>query len=211
MGFQTCCVRSINSRAWHRKGRERCQRDSVERRVGVEFTVAPTGPRLLLRLPSADSSQPRNRPRRERGFSAVEMLIVMGIILTLAGIAIPSLQSAIDAAKVAKAVGDIHTMEGDIMTYQVSHDSTLPHSLADIGRGDLLDPWGTPYQYLNMADDPLRSRVRLDRFLHPFNSDYDLYSKGKDRLSAPAISVAVSADDVIRANNGAYVGLASQF
>lgn len=210
LAFQTCSVHSINARAWHRKGRKQSQRHSVEKLVSAEFIVARANPRLPSG-PSGNSSPVRSRASFERGFSIVELLIVMGIIITLAGLAIPSLRSAIEAARVAKAIADIHTMEGDIVSYQVSNSGNLPHSLADIGRSDLLDSWGTPYQYLNIADDPLRSTVRLDRFLHPFNSDYDLYSKGKDKLSLPAVNALVSADDVIRANNGAYVGLASQF
>ncbi len=131
-------------------------------------------------------------------------------MLTLAAIAIPQFLAARDAARVTKAVADIHTLETEIMTYQVTN-GVLPHMLADIGRGGLSDPWGAPYEYLNIADDPLLSKVRLDRFLQPLNSDYDLYSKGKDGLSVPATTASVSADDIIRANDGAYVGLASRY
>jgi general secretion pathway protein G len=53
--------------------------------------------------------------------------------------------------------------------------------------------------------------VRKDRFLVPLNSDYDLYSKGKDGESVPQIGDRRSQDDVLRANNGAYIGLASGY
>ena len=49
------------------------------------------------------------------------------------------------------------------------------------------------------------------RFLVPLNSDYDLYSMGKDGVSSPPITAKPSQDDVIRASNGSYVGLASNF
>ncbi len=52
---------------------------------------------------------------------------------------------------------------------------------------------------------------RKDRFLVPINSDYDLYSKGKDGESKAPLSPKVSHDDIIRANDGAFVGLASEF
>ena len=54
-------------------------------------------------------------------------------------------------------------------------------------------------------------KARKDRFLVPLNSDYDLYSKGKDGKSSSPITASDSQDDVIRASDGSYVGLASQF
>jgi general secretion pathway protein G len=45
----------------------------------------------------------------------------------------------------------------------------------------------------------------------PINSDYDLYSEGKDGNSAPPLGAAQSLDDVVRANDGGYVGLAANF
>jgi general secretion pathway protein G len=54
-------------------------------------------------------------------------------------------------------------------------------------------------------------QARKDRFLVPLNDDYDLYSMGKDGTSSPPLTAKVSQDDIIRANNGSYVGLASLF
>jgi general secretion pathway protein G len=45
----------------------------------------------------------------------------------------------------------------------------------------------------------------------PLNSDYDLYSRGKDGLSQPRITDPVSLDDVIRGNDGAFLGLAAKY
>ena len=45
----------------------------------------------------------------------------------------------------------------------------------------------------------------------PINSDYDLYSVGPDGDSSPQLHNAVSRDDVIRARDGAFVGLAEDF
>jgi len=45
----------------------------------------------------------------------------------------------------------------------------------------------------------------------PLNSTYDLYSKGKDGASASPLTAKASADDVIRANDGGYIGLASGY
>jgi general secretion pathway protein G len=52
---------------------------------------------------------------------------------------------------------------------------------------------------------------RKDRFLVPINTDFDLYSMGRDGESVPALTAAKSRDDVVRAANGSYIGLASRF
>jgi len=54
-------------------------------------------------------------------------------------------------------------------------------------------------------------RARKDRFLVPINSDFDLYSMGRDGESVPPLAAPKSRDDVVRAANGAFVGLASKF
>ena len=150
------------------------------------------------------------RPAQSRGFTLVELLIVMAIILTISAIAVPSLQAALDDARIARAVADIHTIETDIEAYEVQH-GYLPNSLADIGDDQLVDPWGNPYQYLNFALAKGKGKMRKDRFLVPLNSDYDLYSMGKDGESVPPITAKESQDDIIRANDGSLVGLASQY
>jgi general secretion pathway protein G len=58
---------------------------------------------------------------------------------------------------------------------------------------------------------PVIAEARKDQFLVPINSDYDLYSMGADGQSNPSLNSRVSLDDVIRARDGAYVGLAEQF
>jgi general secretion pathway protein G len=45
---------------------------------------------------------------------------------------------------------------------------------------------------------------------NPVNTDYDLYSLGKDGLSKPQFKFKDSFDDVVRAYEGRYVGLVSE-
>jgi general secretion pathway protein G len=151
-----------------------------------------------------------NGPAAARGFTLVEMLIVMAIIMTISAMAVPSLQAAIDDARVAAAVADIRELETEITQYQIETGS-LPLTLADIGRDTLLDPWGRPYQYLNFATTKGKGKMRKDRFLVPLNTDYDLYSMGKDGKSVPPITAKDSQDDILRANDGAFLGLASTY
>jgi general secretion pathway protein G len=138
------------------------------------------------------------------------MLIMVAIVLTIAAIAVPNLMAALDDARIARAVSDIHTLEDEITLY-LTINGQFPDSLAQIGYGGLLDPWGNPYQYLNHATMRGNGQARKDRFLVPLNSDYDLYSMGKDGRSVSPLTAPTSQDDIVRASDGSYVGLASQF
>jgi general secretion pathway protein G len=45
----------------------------------------------------------------------------------------------------------------------------------------------------------------------PINTDFDLYSMGRDGQSLAPLAAPTSRDDVVRAANGAFIGLASKF
>jgi general secretion pathway protein G len=55
------------------------------------------------------------------------------------------------------------------------------------------------------------SQTRKDKNLVPLNSDFDLYSKGPDGESVPALTAGVSRDDIVRANDGAFIGVAADY
>jgi general secretion pathway protein G len=60
-------------------------------------------------------------------------------------------------------------------------------------------------------DKSEKGKPRKDHQMHPINCDYDLYSVGKDGKSTAPLTAKVSQDDIIRANNGGYVGLVSNY
>jgi len=152
----------------------------------------------------------RGRRTQSRGFTLIELLIAVAIILTISAIAVPNLMAALDQAKIAKAVGDINAIEDDIAAYQAIY-RVLPDDLSQVGDANYLDPWNNPYQYLNHSTMKGNGQARKDKFLKPLNSDYDLYSMGKDGQSSPPLQAKPSQDDVIRAADGDYVGLAANF
>ena len=145
-----------------------------------------------------------------RAFTLLELLIVMAIMITLAAMGIPAFADAIEVAYVGRAMGDIRTLQTEITRYEVQLGK-LPDLLQEVGVTDMLDPWGNPYQYLNFDNVNGQGPKKRDKFLVPLNSTYDLYSMGKDGNTSTALTANASQDDIVRANDGAYVGLASQY
>jgi len=148
---------------------------------------------------------------RRRGFTVVELMIVVIICGLLMTIAVPTYRTYILRAKDSTAVADIGQIELAISHYEVANNGVLPPNLAAVNMDTKLDPWGNPYQYLNMATIHGGAGVRKDRNLAPINTDYDLYSMGPDGRSLAPLTASQSQDDIIRANNGAYIGLASDY
>lgn len=148
-----------------------------------------------------------------RGFTLIEMVFVTTVLGLLGALVVPKAQGFVERAKVARAIGDISAIQTEIDGFAAGVDS-LPTSLAEIGRAGLLDPWGRPYVYNNFslsAGNGIPQGARSDRFLVPINSTYDLYSVGQDGSSAPALTAGPSKDDIVRANDGGFIGRANLY
>lgn len=148
--------------------------------------------------------------KQRLGLTVVELLIVVAILGILISIAIPNYTSALYKSEVSDAIGDINFLEKEIMIYWLDWGKH-PDSLADIGRENFLDPWGNPYRYLNFDNIEGKGQMRKDRYLVPLNSDYDLYSVGKDGKTATPLTAKISHDDVVRANDGGFIGLGKDY
>jgi general secretion pathway protein G len=144
------------------------------------------------------------------GITLFELVILVAILGMLVTVGIPAYGNYRDKARITKAAADIVLIQFDIRLYTSVNNGKLPANLDALGRGSIRDPWGNPYQYLNVATASPGS-VRKDRFLVPLNTDYDLYSNGKDGVSEPPLTAHKSRDDIVRASNGGFIGLASDF
>ena len=147
--------------------------------------------------------------KSKTGFTLVELMIVGSILAVLATIGVQSYRRHINDAKSNRSIADIKVIELKLQQFYAESD-VFPNSLNNIGMQNLSDPWGNPYRYANAAITP-PGLLRKDHFMVPVNTDFDLYSMGKDGRTASPFPAAKSQDDIVRANNGAYVGLVSEF
>ncbi len=130
----------------------------------------------------------------------------------LAAIALPSYTAIVERQKVGQAGRDLQDIAMLIERYRTVQFK-IPESLLDLGAEIPKDPWGRDYQFLNF-DSPapgVKGKLRKDHNLHPLNTQFDLYSSGKDGQSKPPLTAKASRDEVIWARDGGFVGLAEDF
>jgi type IV pilus assembly protein PilA len=72
--------------------------------------------------------------KKQKGFSLIELLIVVAIILIIAAIAIPNLMRSKMAANESSAVGSLRTINTAMVTYSINFPATgYATALTDLG------------------------------------------------------------------------------
>ncbi len=143
----------------------------------------------------------------------IELLLVVAIVGTLMAVGVPIYTNAMYKARVSQAVSKVALMGQKIDDFVVDH-GRLPVDLTEIGEAGVTDPWGNPYEYLRifgLDKKEIEGKWRKDRFLIPLNTDFDLFSMGKDGVWKAPLTAEESWDDIVRANNGGYTGLAHKY
>ena len=148
----------------------------------------------------------------QTGFQLLELLLALAIVGITASIAFPSYIQFVDKADNATAAADIVSIAQAIERFYISNNR-YPDNLMEAGFNNFLDPWDNPYQYLRIHGAGLKGKgkLRKDKKLNPINSDFDLYSMGKNGVSKFPLSAKPSRDDIVRASNGGFIGLAAEY
>jgi type IV pilus assembly protein PilA len=107
--------------------------------------------------------------KKQKGFSLIELLIVIAIILVIAAIAIPNLMGSKISANEASAVASLRTVEQACVTYSDEYGTGYPAALSNLGpsptpgaaAADLIDDSlatgtksGYNFVYVPAAPDP---------------------------------------------------------
>jgi general secretion pathway protein G len=145
----------------------------------------------------------------QRGLTLLELALVVTLVGLLTAFGYNAYQRQIQRVRENQAITDINMMSIQLQRWATA-TFKFPETLAEAGLDTTLDPWGRPYAYLNVATAK-KNDVRKDKNLHPLNTDFDLYSLGPDGDSKVPLTAKASRDDIIRANNGAYVGRAEDY
>jgi general secretion pathway protein G len=145
---------------------------------------------------------------RQRGLTLLELLVVAAAVAVLGTVAIPAFSKYVERSRTSRAIGDIGAISLQLYRWQLNA-RVFPATLAEAGIVSI-DPWGRPYEYTRVEGTP-QNQLRKDHNLHPINTDFDLYSVGPDGDTRKPLTAQASRDDIIRANNGTYIGIAANY
>jgi general secretion pathway protein G len=141
----------------------------------------------------------------------IELMFAVAILGALVAIALPSYQNYREKARIHEAVTEMAAISMNLKNYQLDN-KYFPPTLNTLPMYNPVpnDPWGRPYQYLAIDIDPAPNKgaVRKDKNMNPLNSDFDRYSMGPDGQTSLPLTAAKAKDDIVRADNGRFIGVA---
>jgi general secretion pathway protein G len=115
------------------------------------------------------------RPRA-KGFTLVELLIVVAIIGIIASIAIPNLMNAVDKGKQKRTMSDLRAIGSAVEVYAIEN-SMYPTAATAAAIKALIDP---TYIKLMPSEDGWSNPIQVDSS----PTGYTLYSQGKDGIGS---------------------------
>ncbi len=109
---------------------------------------------------------------RQRGFTLIEIMVVVVILGILASLVVPAIMDRPDHARKVRAKQDVRTITNALNMYRLDHFD-YPATLTELASGGnkylervFDDPWGHPYNYSYPG--------------HRSDAKFDIYSYGVD-------------------------------
>lgn len=131
----------------------------------------------------------------KKGFTLIELLIVIAVISILVGIALPRFKGMQDEGNIAKAKGELRTLQTAIESYYIHNSSAYPAALSDLTAAAT-----KPKIVTTIPDDPFAAAGTDYVYTRggTNNKFYIAYSVGPDGNG----SAAISATDTVTETNG---------
>jgi general secretion pathway protein G len=138
------------------------------------------------------------------GFTLIELLIVIAVISILIGIALPRFKGMQEEGNIAKAKGELRTLQTAVESYYIHNNNTYPSSLSALTSQ-------TPNIVSSIPDDPFAASGTSYSYVRggTNNRYYVIYSVGPGGNG----SATISASDTVSETNGSsciYVSNAGQ-
>ncbi len=108
---------------------------------------------------------PRRQSRRQRGFTLIEIMVVVIVIALMGAMIVPTLFKKVEQAEKTRVAQDIRTIQSALKFYRLDNYAYPTQALSlealltqpaglDRWNGPYLeelpkDPWGQPYRYAN--------------------------------------------------------------
>jgi len=143
------------------------------------------GQQVKVRIASTAASAARNGRRTRRGFTLLELLVVMVIIGLLASYVGPKYFSQIGKSEIKVARAQIDALDKALAQYRIDqgHFPTTEQGLvALIAAPSGESKWSGPYLSKALPSDPW-GRPYLYKCCPGEHGDFDLYSFGKDGVA----------------------------
>ena len=131
---------------------------------------------------AAEEMTQRQAITKQKGFTLIELMVVVVILAVLAGLVVPNLMDRPDEARLVKAKQDISAVSSALKLYKLDNfqypttdqgwealvsqptDEPVPKNWKKLLDSVPVDPWGNPYLYLSPGE----------------NGDFDLFTYGAD-------------------------------
>lgn len=137
------------------------------------------------------------------GFTLIELLIVIAVISILIGIAMPRFKGMQDEGNIAKAKGELRTLQTAVESYYIHNSSTYPTALSSLTSA-------TPNIVSAIPTDPFSSTSAVYGYVRggTNNKFYVIYSAGAGGNGSATITL----DAVVETNASSciYVSNAGQ-
>ncbi|WP_306288580.1 type II secretion system protein [Phascolarctobacterium faecium] len=143
----------------------------------------------------------KNFIKNQKGFTLVELVVVIAILGILAGIAIPRFMSATETARGAKTVADLRTLESAAVMYYaktgvVPTKTDLEKGNAKLGTTALVASWPVPASgkaiIKNNANEELSWDIKA--------TEYEINDDGRPVIGAKDAGKTI--DDLLKATAG---------